>query len=243
MFEQTFLTQPDSARRPWSLAASLALQCAFTGVLLLVPLLQTAQLAWRPAPPLLYVPPRPLPPPVAVRQASSVSPSAPVTPTLYRPVFTAPRHIPTSIVTLPDPTGLSAIVQTGSFSGSSAVPFGPPALGTENGPPVRSAAPVKAAPKPALLRVSNGVLAAKLLQQPKPLYPLPAKAARVSGVVRLQATIGRDGAIRNLQLVSGPPLLVKAAMEAVSHWTYQPTLLNGEPVEVFTEIDVNFTLN
>ncbi len=242
MFEQTFLTQPDSARRPWSLAASLAVQCAFTGILLLVPLIQTAQLAWRPAPPILYIPPRPLPPPVAVRQASSAAPSAPVTPTLFRPVFTALRHIPTSIVTLPDPSGLSAIVQPGSSAGAGIVPFGPPSLGAENGPPA-APAPVKAAPKPALLRVSNGVQAAKLLQQPKPPYPPLAKAARISGLVRLQAIIGRDGTIRNLRLVSGAPLLVKAAFEAVSQWTYKPTLLNGEPVEVFTEIDVNFTLN
>ncbi len=241
MFEQTFITQPESARRPWSLAASLAVQCAFTGILLLAPLLQTAQLAWQPLPTILYVPPRPAPPPVAVRQASTSAPSASAMQQLYRPVFTAPRHIPTSIVTVPDPTGLAAMVQTGTFSALGTAPFGPPALGAQNAPP--APAPVNAAPKPALLRVSNGVQAAKLLNQPKPLYPPLAKAARVSGTVRLQAIIGRDGAIRNLQLIGGPPLLVKAALEAVSRWTYQPTLLSGEPVEVFTEIDVNFTLN
>ena len=72
MFEQTFLTQADSARRPWSLAASLAVQCAFTGVILLVPLIQTAQLAFRPTPTMLYVPPRPVPPPpIEVRQCIS----------------------------------------------------------------------------------------------------------------------------------------------------------------------------
>ena len=84
---------------------------------------------------------------------------------------------------------------------------------------------------------------AKLLAQPKPVYPSLAKAARVAGTVRLQAIIGRDGTIRNLQLIGGPPLLVAAALEAVSRWTYQPTLLNGDPVEVFTEIQVNFSLN
>jgi len=58
----------------------------------------------------------------------------------------------------------------------------------------------------------------------------------------MQATIARDGSIRNLQLLSGPPLLVAAAIEAVRQWRYRPTLLNGEPVEVITVIDVNFTL-
>ena len=243
MFEQTFLNQPDSARRPWSLAASLAVQCAFTGVILLVPLIHTAQLAWHPVPAILYMPPRPAPPPAAVVQQAS-SASAAMTRPMYRPVFTAPRHIPSSIVTLPDPTGAPDFILASSSAGSGAVQFGPPSLGIENVPasrPVTQSAPP--APKPASIRVSNGVQSAKLLQQPKPLYPPLAKAARISGLVRLQAVIGRDGTIRNLQLVTGPPLLVKAAMEAVSRWTYQPTLLNGEPVEVFTEIDVNFTLN
>jgi protein TonB len=70
-----------------------------------------------------------------------------------------------------------------------------------------------------------------------------AKQARIQGVVRFTAIIGRDGTIQNLTLVSGHPLLVSAAQEAVKQWRYKPTLLNGEPVEVVTQIDVNFTLN
>jgi protein TonB len=61
--------------------------------------------------------------------------------------------------------------------------------------------------------------------------------------VRLTAIIGRDGAIRNLQVMSGHPLLTPAALEAVKQWRYQPTLLNDEPVEVITQIEVNFTLS
>jgi protein TonB len=87
------------------------------------------------------------------------------------------------------------------------------------------------------------VQASKLINQPKPAYPPLAKAARVQGTVKFSATIGKDGTIQNLELVSGPPLLVQAAMTAVKQWTYQPTLLNGEPVDVITTIDVNFTLN
>ena len=85
--------------------------------------------------------------------------------------------------------------------------------------------------------------AAKLVRQPKPVYPPLAKQARIQGTVRFNAVIGKDGTIQNLTLVSGHPLLVPSATEAVSQWVYQPTLLNGEPVEVVTQIDVNFTLS
>jgi protein TonB len=84
---------------------------------------------------------------------------------------------------------------------------------------------------------------ANLIKQPKPVYPPLAKAARVQGTVKFQATISKDGTIQNLQLLGGPPLLVQAAMQAVEQWQYKPTLLNGEPVEVITTIDVNFTLS
>lgn len=85
--------------------------------------------------------------------------------------------------------------------------------------------------------------AAKLIRQVKPVYPPLARQARISGTVRLVAIIGRDGAIRNLQVTAGHPLLVPAAVEAVKQWLYLPTLLNQEPVEVITQIDVNFTLS
>ena len=103
----------------------------------------------------------------------------------------------------------------------------------------------KAVPKtPAKqIHVSTGVQAAKLITQVNPVYPALARQARVAGTVRLTAIIGRDGAIRNLQVMSGHPLLTSAALEAVKQWRYQPTLLNDEPVEVITQIDVNFTLS
>ena len=86
------------------------------------------------------------------------------------------------------------------------------------------------------------VESAKVVFGPQPEYPQIAKMARMQGVVRLAAVISKNGTIQDLRLISGPPLLVKAAMDAVSRWRYQPTLLNGDPVEVETEIDVNFTL-
>lgn len=88
------------------------------------------------------------------------------------------------------------------------------------------------------IRVGGQVESAKLISQPKPEYPPVAKTARVQGVVRLDAIIGKDGSIEDLKVISGHPLLIRAALEAVQHWQYQPTFLNGEPVEVATEIDV-----
>jgi protein TonB len=91
--------------------------------------------------------------------------------------------------------------------------------------------------------VGGDVMAAKLIRQIRPEYPPMAKITRTQGIVRLTASIGIDGAIQNLQLMSGHPFLIKAAMDAVRQWRYSPTLLNGQPVEVVTTIEVNFTLS
>src|SRR3989440_87537 len=99
----------------------------------------------------------------------------------------------------------------------------------------------KAAPQ--RIRVGGNVQAALAIRSPKPAYPQLAKQARIQGVVRLNATIGKDGTIQDLKAASGHPLLVPAALEAVKQWLYKPTLLNGEPVAVVTVIDVNFTLS
>jgi len=82
----------------------------------------------------------------------------------------------------------------------------------------------------------------KLLSGPRPVYPQLARAARIEGTVRLEAVISREGAILNLRAVSGHPLLIPAALAAVEQWTFRPTFLNGDPVEVATTIDVTFTL-
>jgi periplasmic protein TonB len=74
----------------------------------------------------------------------------------------------------------------------------------------------------------------------QPVYPPLAKQARIQGVVILEAIIGRDGAVTEVKVISGHPLLQQAAIDAVSQWKYKPTLLNGEPVEVVTTVTVNF---
>jgi TonB family protein len=96
---------------------------------------------------------------------------------------------------------------------------------------------------PTAIRVGGNVQSTKIVSKETPVYPPLAKQARVQGTVQLSARIGKDGTVENLAVISGHPLLVQAAEDAVKQWVYQPTLLNGQPVEVITEIDVNFTLS
>ena len=95
-----------------------------------------------------------------------------------------------------------------------------------------------AAPVP----VSGAAQQKKLVKMVKPAYPPEAKAKGVQGTVRLQAVIGKNGAVKELKVLRGPEELVPPSIKAVKQWLYEPTLLNGEPVEVITEIDVNYTL-
>jgi len=97
--------------------------------------------------------------------------------------------------------------------------------------------------QPKRIRVSSGVQEAKKIRQILPLYPPLAKQARIQGVVKLEAIIGKNGMVQNLTVIQGHPLLVQAALDAVQQWRYEPTLLNNEPVEVVTYIDVIFRLN
>ena len=95
---------------------------------------------------------------------------------------------------------------------------------------------------PAACACIVGRVSGLLLRKVQPNYPPLARQARIQGVVVLQAQISKDGAIENLQLISGHPMLAPAAIEAVKQWKYKPYLLNGEPVEVETQVQVNFTL-
>lgn len=100
--------------------------------------------------------------------------------------------------------------------------------------------PVQPGIPPTRIRIGGAVQAAKLVHRVEPLYP--PQQARIQGAVRLNLIISREGAVTNVTVISGHPLLVPAAVEALKQWTYTPTLLNGAPVEVSTEIEVPFTL-
>lgn len=125
--------------------------------------------------------------------------------------------------------------------------------GQTNGPPAETntpsesqpaQAPTSSAPEnPTRIRVGGNVEMARLIHMVRPAYPPDAKAAHVQGTVILHAIIAKDGKVKELQWISGPPMLVGAAMDAVKRWRYKPCLLKGEPVEVDTTISVTFTLD
>ena len=120
-----------------------------------------------------------------------------------------------------------------------AVPGG---IGAARMPAVYTGAYASGTP-PATIRAAGNVQQSKLVSQSRPVYPAEAKQARIQGVVKLSAIIAKDGTVQHLEAISGHPLLIEAALDAVRQWVYQPTLLNGQPVEVQTDIDVNFTLS
>jgi len=126
----------------------------------------------------------------------------------------------------------------------------PPEIDDVPGVPERSGAPTLASstsvvPPPRETKppmVSRGVMDALLVHRVQPEYPSIAKTIHLRGIVELRAIIGTDGSVRDLEVVSGNPILAKAATAAVWQWRYQPTRLNGIPVEVETQITVTFVL-
>ena len=249
MFEQSLLTSGKTAK-PWTVAISFIFQTILIGIAILIPLIYTDTLPRTTLTSFLVAPPPPPPPPPPAAAPVKVQRVIPRQFDAGR--LMAPRAVPKQIAIikeeeLPPPTGAVGVV--------GGVPGGVP--GGAGGGIIRGiigAAPVAAPPPPPKvevqkpltpqrIRVGGNVQQAKLVRQPKPVYPPLAKQARIQGVVRFTAIIGKDGTIQNLQLVTGHPLLVPSAQEAVKQWVYQPTLLNGEPVEVITQIDVNFTLS
>jgi protein TonB len=102
---------------------------------------------------------------------------------------------------------------------------------------------VPKAATPQRVRVSQGVTQGLLIHKVQPNYPPLARQARIQGAVQLQALISKQGTIENLRVISGHPMLSPSAIDAVKQWRYKPYILNGEPVEVETQITVNFTLS
>jgi len=247
MFETALLDSSARTgnRKRVTIPLAYALQMALVGALVLVPLINTgaltnSELRWRLVE--LASPPPPPSPPVAARSAAP--PTARAT---SRSQLAVPTIIPRTIRQVIDepgpleggamlPVGVPGSIPGGTPNG---VPGGIPwATNTLSPPPAALAKPAK----PTQIRVGGQVEAAKAISRPMPDYPPLARLARVQGTVRLEAVIATDGRIQNLKVLTGHPLLVGAALEAVARWRYQPTLLNGEPVEVVTEIDVNFSL-
>src|SRR5579862_5807245 len=215
------------------------------GIMVLIPLIYTQALPKAQLMTFLAAPPPPPPPPPPPAAAP------PVVHVIHHvsveDVMRAPTVIPKTIAQVkdePEPPPNTVGVVGGVVGGVPGGSFGG-VLGGVIGGALSSAPPPPPPPKPQTpkrIRVGGQVESAKVVFGPKPEYPPLAKMARIQGTVRLDAVISKDGSIQDLKVISGHPLLVRAALEAVQRWRYQPTLLNGDAVEVATEIDVNFTL-
>jgi len=221
----------------WTIAVSLIGQVGILAVLILIPLIYTQALPTAMLTTLLVAPPPPPPPPPPAPKTVVVKPPPSF---IQHNQMVAPKVIPKSITVVKDqqtPNMENSGIYGGVAGGSAG------ALGGILGNSGPAAPPPPPKPKvPQIIHVGGNVQAAKLVSQPMPQYPAIAKAARIQGTVVLHAIIAKDGSIEQLQLISGPPLLVQAALNAVRQWRYQPTLLNGQPVEVDTVIRVVFTL-
>jgi protein TonB len=252
MFEQTFVDGVGKTNKGWTVVVSFILQILAIGVLVLIPLIYTDTLPKATLTSFLVAPPPPPPPPPPPAAAAPVK-VVKVAPRQFDAGrLMAPKQIPKEIAMikeeeLPPPSASAGVV--GGIPGG--VPGGAPGgvIGGIIGsvptaaPPPPPPVKVEKPATPQRIRVGGNVQAANLIRKVTPQYPPLAKQARVQGTVRFQAIIGKDGTIQNLQVISGHPLLVPAATDAVKQWLYRPTLLNGEPVEVVTQIDVNFTLS
>lgn len=236
---------PDATLRKnaGALGLSLTLQAVGIGTMLLLPLLYTNRLQFTPLTLPTFTPltPAPLPESTNTRPPSDPGHSSLLP---QRPVF-VPNFTNLSPAKAPD---LSPFIGEAPPNLSDG-PLGP-AINIANLsviPPNDVAPPpltpiVKPVPPTAPVRMTSEMVSAKNLRKILPVYPRLAVVTRVSGTVRLMGIIARDGTIQQLQVVSGHPLLVQAAVDAVRQWLYRPTVLNGQPVEVIAPIDVVFTL-
>jgi protein TonB len=252
MFEQS-LIQRGRTNRPWTVAVAFLGQLALVGLAVLIPLLFVSPLPMHALSVMLVAPPPPPPPPpppapAVVRSRPRIEPRQFVAGKLFQPA-SIPKHV-AILKEEPLPPSLSdAGVLGGVVGGVPGGQLGGVIGGIVSSQPALPPPPVAAAPKPVApppperIRVGGEVEAARLTRQVLPAYPPLARMARVQGVVELDAVIAKDGRIQSLQAVSGPPLLINAALEAVKQWVYKPTLLNGEPVEVATQIYVRFNLS
>jgi protein TonB len=251
MFEQTFVEGRVKTSRGWPVFASLFFQVTAVCSAILIPLLNPDLLPRAMVNGVFLAPamqPPPPPPPPGARTAQKVARA--VNRIWDGAHLLMPRAIPQKVANLEEAAsemGVPGGVENGVPGG---IPnpvlrnLGQQWLGAPPPPPPPAVKPSDVV-KPQVQRVAVGgkVQDALLVRKVIPRYPELALRARVEGKVTFSALIGANGMIQGLQLVSGHPLLVGAATDAVRQWLYRPTLLNGEPVEVATTIEVTFTLN
>jgi protein TonB len=249
MFEQAVLSQRPSASRYWAAAIGITGELLFVAGIFLVPLIwpqllpRAATLTWI----LLPTPP----PAVKTPSPAHVRPVARPWQMLAGKLI-QPIAVPERVTIIEDAP--SAGQAPGVDGGVATADLARLAIGVLNqvirpaappraAEPAVSQPPKSAATEPLRYKVGGLVHMARLVHRVDPVYPSIARQARISGAVELTGVIGSDGHIRELRVVKGHPFLAHAALEAVRQWVYEPTLLNGEAVEVIAPFTVNFLLN
>jgi protein TonB len=242
MFEDSLLESGGrlKTKRGRTTTFAIILEIGLIGLMVLMPLIFTEALPKQQLMTFLVAPPPPPPPPPPA--AAPVKVVRQVQTDIVNGALRTPTKIPQKIQMIKEDEAPPAMASAGVVGG---VPGGIPGgqMGGVIGV-IISSTPV-AVPKvatPQRVRVSAGVTSGLLVRKVNPVYPPLARQARISGTVILHAVISKDGSITGLSLISGHPMLAPAAIDAVKQWKYKPYLLNGEPVEVDTEVQVNFTL-
>lgn len=240
MFAESLLdtSWADRSRRGWTTMASFTLLTFVVAVLLALPLLYTEALPQLQVLSSLVVPAssQPSTPPSAARATQTPASN------MLGHELMAPQRIPTAVRLVDD----AGVLPPSDLPPGIGVPHGtgvydPNGVLNSIGTTVSVAHPAVATVAPPL-RVSV-MMEGNLIYRVQPTYPPLARAARIQGPVRLEAVISREGLIENLHVVSGHPMLSPAAMNAVKQWRYRPYKLNGEPVEVETQVTVIFSLS
>jgi periplasmic protein TonB len=244
MFEDSLLESGGrlKTKRGRTTTFAIILEIGLIGIMVLLPLIFTEALPKQQLMTFLVAPPPPPPPPPPA--AAPVKIVKQIQTDIVNGALRTPTKIPQKIQMIKEDEAPPPVMASSGVVGG--VPGGIPGgqMGGVIGG-IISSTPV-AVPKvatPQRVRVSQGVSAGLLVRKVNPNYPPLARQARIQGQVILRAVISKDGSIEGLTLVSGHPMLAPAAIDAVKQWKYKPYLLNGEPVEVDTEVLVNFTLS
>jgi len=244
MFEDSLIESGGrlKTKRGWTSIASFGIQFMIIGVMVLIPLIFTEALPKTVTLGFLVAPPPPPPPPPPA--AAPVKIVKVIQTDIVNGQLRTPTKIPQKVQMIKEEEAPPPVMESAGVVGG--VPGGVPggSMGGVIGSVLSSTNNI-AVPKmatPQRVRVSAGVTSGLLIRKIPPTYPPLARQARIQGTVILQAQISKTGDIENLQLISGHPMLAPAAIEAVKQWKYKPYLLNGEPVEVETQVQVNFTL-
>jgi len=234
MFAETLLESSPTGRKRkrWPMATAFTVETIIAAVLVIVPLLSTGVIPLTASARIIAPLNRPVPiqQPDRVRVSKSCicGPTSPARQPEVRFVSDSPNAIPWGHDNTPT-----------TFNPVLATPGGDPNGNGKGMPymPAGNGSDVKLQPK----RIVSDMSPGQLINRVEPVYPRIAALSGIQGEVKLHAIIARDGKIISLNAISGHPLLVRAAEDAVSQWRYRPYYLNGEPVEVETFITVHFT--